>query len=115
MAHTTDSGIVIEDLLVGEGLECPKGATVTVHYTGTLENGDTFDSSVGGDPIEFPLRNLIAGWQEGIPGMKIGGKRKLTIPSHLAYGDRDTKDNMGNVIIPGGSTLIFEIELLGAR
>ena len=115
MAHTTDSGIVIEDIVDGAGLECPSGATVKVHYTGTLENGDTFDSSVGGDPIEFPLGNLIKGWQEGIPGMKIGGKRKLTIPSHLAYGPEDVRDNMGKVIIPGGSTLLFEIELLGAR
>jgi FKBP-type peptidyl-prolyl cis-trans isomerase len=113
--QTTASGITIEDVNVGKGAECPKGATVRVHYTGTLENGATFDSSVGGDPIEFPLAKLIKGWQEGIPGMKVGGTRKLTIPADLAYGREDVRDNAGNVVIPGNSTLIFEIELLGVR
>lgn len=113
--HTTDSGITIEDISVGEGAECPKGATVRVHYTGTLQNGSTFDSSVGGDPIEFPLGKLIKGWQDGIPGMKVGGTRKLTIPADLAYGRDDVRDNRGNVVIPGNSTLIFKIELLGVR
>jgi len=115
VAHTTDSGITIEDINQGDGAECPTGATVRVHYTGTLENGETFDSSVGGEPIEFPLDKLIKGWQEGIPGMKVGGKRRLTIPSDQAYGSEDVRDNMGNVVIPGNSTLIFDIELLGVR
>ena len=115
MSQTTPSGVIIEDIDVGDGAECPAGATVRVHYTGTLESGDTFDSSVGGDPIEFPLTSLIKGWQEGIPGMKVGGKRKLTIPSQVAYGAEDVKDRAGKVVIPGGSTLVFEIELLGVR
>ena len=111
----TPGGVVIEDLVAGTGKECPKGATVKIHYRGTLTTGAEFDSSyTRGEPAEFALRDLIQGWQEGIPGMKVGGKRKLTIPYQLAYGERDVKDG-GRVIIPGKSTLVFEIELLGVR
>ena len=79
----------IEDTQVGDGAECPPGATVNVHYRGTLMDGTEFDSSYSrGEPIEFPLGNLIQGWQEGIPGMKVGGKRKLTVPFAKAYGER---------------------------
>jgi FKBP-type peptidyl-prolyl cis-trans isomerase len=103
----------IEDIQVGEGQEAAPGMTVTVHYTGTLTNGKKFDSSVDrGEPFAFPLGagRVIPGWEKGIAGMKIGGKRKLTIPPELAYGDRGFSN-----LIPPGSTLIFEVELLGLR
>ncbi|MCA9273533.1 MAG: FKBP-type peptidyl-prolyl cis-trans isomerase [Phycisphaerales bacterium] len=105
------SDLVIEDAVVGSGDECPPGAIVRVHYRGTLMNGTEFDSSYKrGEPIEFPLGNLIKGWQEGIPGMKVGGKRKLTIPYVMGYGERGAPPS-----IPPRSDLIFEIELLGVR
>lgn len=108
---TLPSGLVIEDMVVGTGAECPRGATVKVHYKGTLTNGKEFDSSYGrGQPIEFPLANLIQGWQEGIPGMKVGGKRRLTVPYQMGYGERGFPPD-----IPPRATLIFEIELLGFR
>jgi FKBP-type peptidyl-prolyl cis-trans isomerase len=100
--------VKIEDVVVGKGQVCPKGATVTVHYRGTLLNGKEFDSSIGGDPITFPLGDLIEGWQEGIPGMKVGGKRKLTIPWQKAYGAAGSPPD-----IPAKADLIFEIELVG--
>jgi hypothetical protein len=77
------SGLYWQDLLVGIGDEAEAGGYVTVHYTGWLHDGTVFDSSVGGDPVRFTLANLIPGWQEGIPGMKVGGKRKLVIPPDL--------------------------------
>lgn len=101
----------IEDIVVGEGVECKPNATIKVHYRGTLLNGKEFDSSYKrGKPIEFPLANLIQGWQEGIPGMKVGGKRKLVIPWQKAYGEHGHPP-----AIPPKSDLVFEIELLGAR
>jgi len=100
--------IIIEDLTVGEGEECVSGATVNVHYKGELMDGTVFDSSHGGAPINFPLGNLIQGWQEGIPGMKVGGKRKLTIPHAKAYGEAGAGG-----AIPPRADLIFEIDLLG--
>ena len=103
--------LMIEDITVGEGDECPAGATVNVHYKGTLMDGTPFDSSYDrGEPITFPLGNLIQGWQEGIPGMKVGGKRKLTIPYMKAYGEGGIPG-----AIPAKSDLIFEIELLGVN
>ncbi len=102
-----DDGLKIEDLEVGAGAEVQPGDTVTVHYTGTLEDGTEFDSSVGGDPLTRPLGDLIPGWQEGIPGMKVGGKRQLTIPSELGYGAAGFPPS-----IPPNATLIFEIELV---
>ena len=105
------SGLVIQDLVVGTGKECPPGATVTVHYRGTLENGTEFDSSYKrGQPATFPLANLIKGWQEGIPGMKVGGKRKLTCPYPIAYGEAGRPPS-----IPPKATLIFEIELVDVK
>lgn len=101
----------IEDLEVGSGDECPSGATVEVHYAGTLMDGTKFDSSYDrGESITFPLGNLIQGWQEGIPGMKVGGKRKLTIPFAKAYGERGVPG-----AIPPKADLIFQIELLGVK
>jgi len=100
--------LIIEDITVGEGDECQPGATVNVHYKGELMDGTVFDSSHGGNPINFPLSNLIQGWQEGIPGMKVGGKRKLTIPYMKAYGERGAGG-----AIPPKADLVFEIDLLG--
>lgn len=100
--------LVIEDIIVGEGAEATPGAKVEVHYLGVdYESGEEFDSSWSrGQSINFPLNGLIAGWQEGIPGMKLGGRRKLTIPPELAYGPAGSGHPLG------GKTLIFVIDLL---
>ncbi|MFO0724617.1 MAG: FKBP-type peptidyl-prolyl cis-trans isomerase [Myxococcota bacterium] len=103
----------IEDIAVGTGKEAVSGRTVSVHYTGTLENGKKFDSSHDrGDPFNFLLGagQVIKGWDQGVAGMKVGGKRKLTIPSDLAYGPRGFAN-----VIPPNATLIFEVELLDVR
>ncbi|OIR01675.1 FK506-binding protein [mine drainage metagenome] len=108
---TTDSGLVIEDISVGSGAEAGTGQTVSVHYTGWLIDGTKFDSSKDRDePFEFQLgaRWVIAGWDEGVVGMRIGGRRKLTIPPELGYGARGAGG-----VIPPGATLVFEVELLG--
>ena len=103
--------VKIEDEVEGTGPECPQGATVEVHYKGTLMDGTVFDSSYDrGETIKFPLKDLIQGWQEGIPGMKVGGKRKLTIPYEKAYGERGVPG-----AIPPKSDLKFEIELVGVN
>ena len=106
-----DNGLVIEDLVVGEGEGAKDYNKVVVNYTGTLEDGSIFDSSLnpGRDPFTFTLGvgSVIKGWDQGVKDMKVGGKRKLTIPPELGYGDRGA----GNVI-PPGATLIFEVELL---
>lgn len=102
--------LLIEDTVVGTGPECPRGATITIHYRGTLMNGQEFDSTTGSKPATFPLNRLIKGWQEGIPGMKAGGKRTLTIPYALAYGAAGAPPD-----IPAKSDLIFEIELISFR
>lgn len=108
---TTASGLIIEDLEVGDGAEAVAGKQVTVHYTGWLTDGKKFDSSKDRkDPFSFPLgmRHVIAGWDEGVQGMKIGGRRKLTIPPQLGYGARGAGG-----VIPPNATLVFEVELLG--
>jgi len=109
--QTMSNGLVIEDVKISDGQEVEKFSIVTVNYTGLLEDGTKFDSSLnpGRSPFRFTVGagQVIKGWDEGLMGMKIGGKRKLTIPPELGYGSRD------NGPIPANSTLIFEIDLLG--
>ncbi len=108
MYNMTD--FIIEDLVVGSGKIAESGKTIKVHYTGWLTDGKKFDSSVDrNDPFEFPLGagKVIKGWDEGFKDMKIGGKRKLTIPPEMGYGARGAGG-----VIPANATLIFEVELL---
>ncbi len=99
----------IADEKIGTGREVTKGDAVKVHYTGRLMNGKQFDSSVGKDPFEFTIGagGVIKGWDEGVVGMRVGGKRKLTVPWQLAYGEAGSGDN-----IPSRAALMFDIELL---
>jgi peptidylprolyl isomerase len=101
----------IDDLVVGEGAEATPGATVEVHYVGVeFDSGEQFDASWDrGQSIEFPLQGLIQGWQDGIPGMRAGGRRQLTIPPHLAYGPAGSGHRLS------GKTLIFVIDLIDVR
>jgi FKBP-type peptidyl-prolyl cis-trans isomerase len=105
--------LTTEDLVVGTGKAVVVTDNVTVHYTGWLaSDGTVFDSSVErGEPATFPLNGVIQGWQEGIPGMQVGGKRRLVIPSDLAYGPSGTPDGS----IPPNSALVFEVELISIQ
>jgi len=101
----------IEDIVVGDGREAQPGDTVDVHYVGVeFQSGDEFDASWNrGESIEFPLRGLIQGWQEGIPGMRVGGRRQLTIPPEKAYAPAGAGHRLS------GKTLVFVIDLLGVK
>jgi peptidylprolyl isomerase len=115
---TTSSGLQITDITVGTGATPRSGQTCVMHYTGWLyengQKGKKFDSSVDrGEPFEFPIgqKRVIAGWDEGVATMKVGGKRTLVIPPALGYGAR----NVGGGLIPPNSTLMFDVELLGVK
>jgi len=108
----TASGLQYWDIKVGTGTEAKAGDHVKVHYTGWLTSGKKFDSSVGGAPFEFTIGkgDVIKGWEEGVTGMKIGGKRQLRIPPDLAYGQRGYPG-----AIPPNATLVFDIQLIGTK
>ncbi len=110
--ETTSTGLRITELIIGNGETALKGKNVSVNYKGTLENGKEFDSSYGRAPFSFPLGagRVIKGWDEGVEGMKVGGKRELIIPPSLGYGERGAGG-----VIPPNATLIFEVELLSVQ
>lgn len=104
--------LIVEDIVLGEGKACVKGALIFTHYRGTLDDGTEFDSSHRrGQPFEcvIGVRRVIQGWDKGLMGMKVGGRRKLFVPAHLAYGERAVNG------IPPNSNLHFDIELLEVR
>ena len=109
-----DNGLIIENIKTGKGSEAKEYNKITVNYTGRLEDGSIFDSSLkkGRGPFTFTLGvgSVIKGWDLGVKGMKVGGKRKLTIPPELGYGDQGA-----GAVIPPGATLVFEIELLSVE
>ena len=112
-AITTPSGLQYVDHVVGDGAAPTAGKMVTVHYTGTLDNGTKFDSSKDrNEPFEFPLGGgqVIPGWDKGFAGMRVGGTRVLTIPPDMGYGARGAGG-----VIPPNATLVFEVELLGVK
>ena len=109
-----DNGLIIEDIELGQGSEANEYNKITVNYTGKLEDGSIFDSSLkkGRSPFTFTLGvgSVIKGWDLGVKGMKVGGKRRLTIPPELGYGDQGAGS-----IIPPGAKLVFEIDLLSVE
>lgn len=111
MLDPAPTQLTIKDVVVGDGEEAPANSVVNVHYLGVeYETGEEFDSSWGrGESIEFPLTSLIAGWQQGIPGMKVGGRRQLICPPQLAYGPAGSGHRLS------GKTLVFVIDLLGVK
>jgi FKBP-type peptidyl-prolyl cis-trans isomerase len=113
LAAMTAQELIVDKYEEGAGTPAQPGKMVRVHYTGTLENGQKFDSSRDrGEPIEFPLGvgYVIAGWDQGIAQLRVGDKARLTIPAHLGYGDAGVPG-----VIPGGATLVFDVELVDVR
>ena len=108
----TESGLQYWDIKEGTGLEAKTGQTAKMHYTGWLTNGKKFDSSIGGQPYQFIIGHgdVIKGWDEGVLGMKVGGKRQLRIPPSLAYGDKGYPG-----VIPPGATLVFDVQLMSVQ
>ena len=110
-AVRTASGLIYRELKAGDGPSPRSTDTVKVHYRGTLVDGTVFDSSYErNEPVEFPLNQVIRCWTEGVQKMKVGGKSRLVCPASIGYGERGSPP-----VIPGGATLVFEIELLGIR
>lgn len=111
MTHTAN-GLYYQDLVVGKGARADSGTTVSVHYTGYLTDGTMFETSTKGAPIEFLLGQgrVVQGWDQGLPGMKVGGKRQLVIPSSLGYGDMGSPPK-----IPAGAIMVFTVELMGVK
>jgi peptidylprolyl isomerase len=109
-AYEAPTGLIVDDLVEGDGDEVPAGATVTVHYEGVLTDGSVFDSSFGGQPATFPLDGVIQGWTEGIPGMKVGGRRLLQIPPDLAYGAGGFPPAIGP-----DEPLVFVVDMVGVQ
>jgi len=109
---TTASGLIYETLKEGTGAVAHRGQEIKMHYTGTLQDGTVFDSSRSGDPFETTIgvNQVIAGWDQGVPGMLVGERRKLTIPPTLGYGANGSPPK-----IPGGATLTFDVELMGIK
>ena len=109
---TLESGALIQDVVVGTGAEARYNTRVRVHYTGRLPNGKQFDSSRNGEPFEFTIgaREVIRGWDEGVPGMKVGGKRKLVLPAVLGYGADGAPPD-----IPPNAVLVFDLELMDVK
>lgn len=117
-AEVPDEELLVEDIIIGPPAVAEHGVTLRVHYTGWLENGTRFGSSYdSGQPYEFVLGTgeVIEGWDQGLVGMRVGGKRKLTIPPSMAYGEEGAKDSSGNYVIPPDSRLIYEVELVEVR
>lgn len=111
---TLASGLVIEEVRHGSGELCVPDATVKVTYTCRVQGADVFDGT-GAQPMEYRLAEMIRGWQEGLPGMLVGGVRRLIVPPELGYGDHELKDADGTVLAPANSTLVYEVELVGVR
>jgi FKBP-type peptidyl-prolyl cis-trans isomerase len=114
---TTASGLQYADITVGTGTLAQSGSHVAVHYTGWLANGTGFDTSGANQtlPLTLGAHEVISGFEEGILGMKVGGKRRLFVPAALAYGGNTVYDQQGRVVIPGNSDLIFDIELVSVQ
>lgn len=109
---TLGSGLVIEELAPGAGEMCLPNSWMRVRYVCRLPDGTQVDSS-GSETLVLHLPRMIRGWQDGLPGMRVGGKRRLTVPAALGYGSRPMKDGQGNVVIPADSDLVYEVDLFG--